>query len=205
RSPGLGLVNGGGALLRGRVEDRVRRLEPKPRLLDQDPRQLRPGDRCLRDEDLAELAAGPFLLGERGFELALDDEPVLDEELAEQARPGRLRYRHFRGRRRRLPAAGVTALDRAPKTRAEAALLLEVKLALLRQQAHEEWRRHEAAREQDLAQRLLRLRPPLRGERVVQLLRRQHALAEEELAEPRASRVGSRPPSPLPRRPARAE
>src|SRR5207244_270679 len=52
-------------------------LEAEASLLDQDPRQLRAGERAGGDEELAELAARPLLLRERGLELASDDEPAL--------------------------------------------------------------------------------------------------------------------------------
>ena len=59
-------------------------LEAQARLLDQDPRQLRVGERALGDEDLAELPAAAPLLGKRRLELAREDEPALDEVLAER-------------------------------------------------------------------------------------------------------------------------
>ena len=45
------------------------------------------------DEDLAELAAGSLLLGERRLELAGNDEPALDEVLAERP-PREVDFRH---------------------------------------------------------------------------------------------------------------
>src|SRR5207248_3957453 len=91
RAPGLALGR-----LRRRGESRrlgLGLLEAKARLLDQDPRQLGGGERSAGDQDLTELASRLLLLGERGVELASEDEPALDEVLAERT-PREVDFRH---------------------------------------------------------------------------------------------------------------
>jgi hypothetical protein len=69
-------------------------LDAEPGLLDQDPRELGARERAVGDEDLAELPARPFLLGEGRLELARDDEPAVDQVLAERP-PGEVDLSHI--------------------------------------------------------------------------------------------------------------